>query len=357
MFFAQVYKQKMKHLLCEHQNTISELKAGVLVSTEMMQTEQEQLETELWRKRKAIMVDMQELDNDSLVRELELKHDEEMTTTRNKWEEQYTEITAKHEEKMLLVRQELEEMRKTAVRKTEQKWDNHVTALKEDQNQFFNAATPIVDQVHRDTNKLFEVKGEMSSLMRTWKLMEKDLELILLDNTRLAKLISKLEEENTKMEKKVKFYLPKKDPSHPNEKIRKKELENLRWEHEVLGEKFTKLQLERDELHKTFPQRIQKLQHKADQATVLMEEKLQALTDSVENMEAQLSSVLSASNVDQTALSGIINKVEETLMSRNTAIKDLQHKKNLKAHRDLLLTTEAKQKPLCVPVEVLRVNP
>lgn len=62
----------MKHLLCEHQNTISELKADGLVSREMMQKEQEHLETELHKEMTAIMVDMQELDNENLVKELEL---------------------------------------------------------------------------------------------------------------------------------------------------------------------------------------------------------------------------------------------------------------------------------------------
>lgn len=62
----------MKHLLCEHQNTISELKADGLVSTEVLQKEQEQLETELHEDMRAILVDMQELDNENLVKELEL---------------------------------------------------------------------------------------------------------------------------------------------------------------------------------------------------------------------------------------------------------------------------------------------
>lgn len=62
----------MKHLLCEHQNTISELTADGLVSSEVVQKEQEQLETKLHNEMKSIMVDMQELDNESLVKELEL---------------------------------------------------------------------------------------------------------------------------------------------------------------------------------------------------------------------------------------------------------------------------------------------
>ncbi len=62
----------MKHLLCEHQNTISELKADGLVSTEVLKKEQEQLEAELHKEMKAIMVDIKQLDNENLVKELEL---------------------------------------------------------------------------------------------------------------------------------------------------------------------------------------------------------------------------------------------------------------------------------------------
>lgn len=62
----------MKHLLCEHQNTISELKADGLVSSEMVQEEHQQLESKLHNEMRSIMVDMQELDNEGLVKELEL---------------------------------------------------------------------------------------------------------------------------------------------------------------------------------------------------------------------------------------------------------------------------------------------
>ncbi|XP_022056509.1 dynein regulatory complex subunit 4-like [Acanthochromis polyacanthus] len=355
----KVYKQKMKHLLCEHQNTIAELKAGGLVSTEMMQKEQEELDTELHKKMKAIMVDIQELDNDTLIRKLELKHDAEMTTIRNEWEKKVTEITANNGKRMQLQRQELDYMGKNATNEMEHQWNSRIAALKEDHDQIFRDAQPIINQMEEDFNAVSVLKAEIASKTEKQKMMENDLKLVTLDNLHLAKNISKVEVDNAVVEKKVKYYSAKKDPSNTIEKLKKKELENLKREHEVLGEKFTKLQMERDELYKTFPQNIQKMQHKAHQATMLLEKKLQALTDSVEDVEARLCSVLSASNIDQTALSGVINKVEENLISRNTAIKTLQHKKNLiaKARRDLLLYIEVKQRALGVPVEELCVNP
>lgn len=76
----------------------------------------------------------------------------------------------------------------------------------------------------------------------------------------------------------------------------------------------TQLQLERDELYETFTQSIQKVQHKGDVKIVPLERKLKALADSLEKTQAQLCSVLSASNMDQTALGGVTNKIEVLLL-------------------------------------------
>lgn len=70
----QVYNQKVKHLLCEQQNTISELKAEGIVSTTLMQNDHAALENELRKGSRALKVDLkeQELSNENLVKELKL---------------------------------------------------------------------------------------------------------------------------------------------------------------------------------------------------------------------------------------------------------------------------------------------
>lgn len=62
----------MKHLLCEHQNTVSELKADRLVAADALRKEQEELEDELFNKMRAITVEMQGLNVENHVKELEL---------------------------------------------------------------------------------------------------------------------------------------------------------------------------------------------------------------------------------------------------------------------------------------------
>ncbi|XP_071344416.1 dynein regulatory complex subunit 4-like isoform X2 [Trachinotus anak] len=294
----KVYKQKMKHLLCEHQNTISELKAGALVSTEVLQNDQEQLEAELHKEMRAIMVDMQKLDNENLFKELELKHDEEMTKTRNNLKKRITEIESNYEEKVRLRQQDLDNMRKKETSEREDQWNCQFASLKEDHNK------------------------ALSDIYALFNLMQRDIDI-----TQSLK--------------------------DTNGKVKKKELYDLRSEHKDLEQKFIKLQLERDELYKTYSQSTENVQDKAAPQIMQLEKKLKALTDSLEKTQAQLRTVLSASNMDQIALSGLTKKIEEKLDSCNNTIRNLQNQNAQisKALKDLLLIFEAKQRAFGVPVE------
>lgn len=62
----------MKHLLCEHQNAVSEIKADNSVSVDALQKEQEEIEIAIQRKMRNVLVDTQELDIEHLVKDLEL---------------------------------------------------------------------------------------------------------------------------------------------------------------------------------------------------------------------------------------------------------------------------------------------
>ncbi|XP_018523371.1 dynein regulatory complex subunit 4 [Lates calcarifer] len=352
----KVYKQKMKHLLCEHQNTISELKADGLVSTEKVQKEQEKLETELQKDLRAIMVDMQELDNEDLVKELQLKYDEELTKTRDNLEKKVMETKAKYEEKMILLPQELDNMRKNEISEREDNWNSHITGLIEDHNKTFRDAKEQVSVMQQDLEVSKSLKKQIEQTKVKQKQKERDLIPVLQDNKHLTELLLKVQRQIAEKEKKMKCCAMKRDTS---EKFITKEMNDLKCNYEALGQRFSKLQLERDELYNTFSQNIEKVEHKASVKSMMLEKKLRALTDSLEKTQAQLHSVLSASNMDQTALSVVTNRIEENLDSSYNSIKNLENKKAQisKARKDLLLTYEAKQRTLGVPVEEVCAKP
>lgn len=68
------------------------------------------------------------------------------------------------------------------------------------------------------------------------------------------------------------------------------------------------IQQEREELYKA--QSIQVVQQKVDAKIELLEQKMKSITDSLERKQTQLCSVLSAPNMDQTALAGVASEIE-----------------------------------------------
>jgi hypothetical protein len=119
------------------------------------------------------------------------------------------------------------------------------------------------------------------------------------------------------------------------------------------------MQTERDDLYRKFVKAIHEVQQKSNFKNLLLEKKLTALTDTLEKKEAQLNEVLSASNLDPTALTVVTRKLEDVLDSKNSAIKDLQYElaRVCKAHNDLLRTYEAKLTSFGVPTEELGFKP
>ncbi|XP_035014845.2 dynein regulatory complex subunit 4 isoform X2 [Hippoglossus stenolepis] len=353
----KVFNQKMKHLLCEHQNTISELRANALVSTEMQQKEQETLETELHKRMKAIKVEMEEIDDEHLVKELELKHAEEMTEVKDKLEKQLRETEAVYEGKTTFLLQELDNMRKNGISEKEDHWNSHIDVLISDHSKALREASELVKDLQQVLEGNDSFKTQMKEMKMKQKQEEKDLILLMRDNKRLAEHLSKAEEEIAEKKKKMKHSAMKKEDT--KEKIIEKKMNDLKQDYETLQETFDKLQLERDELYKTHSQSIQRAQHKADLKHMQLETKLKALTDSLEKTNAQLHSVLTSSNMDQTGLREVINNIQENLDSDNNTIKILQYKKDQisKAREDLLLYYKAKLRALGVPVEELRAEP
>uniref|UniRef100_A0A8C3B2D0 Dynein regulatory complex subunit 4 n=1 Tax=Cyclopterus lumpus TaxID=8103 RepID=A0A8C3B2D0_CYCLU len=339
---VKVYKQKMKHLLCEHQNTISELKADGLVHTQAVQEEQNKLETVLHKDMRAVMVDMQELDNENLVKELELKHREEMTKTSDIFEKQISvEVQAKYEKKMELLVQELDNIMKNVTCEIEDQWNSHINTLIEDHKKAFMEVDALFIGMKQDLDMNESLKAQKEGMHTKQK--EKDLVCLLQENKYLTELLSKVKEENADIERKMKYF-------DVIEKVKQKKLDELKCDYKTLEQKLCKvlLHLERDELEKTFTQNIQQVQDEGDWKSMQLERRLEGLIDSLEKTQAQLLSVLSASNMDQTALQGVTNKIETNLDSSNYSIKNLEYKKAQlsQARKDLLLTYEAKQRAL-----------
>ncbi|NXY39912.1 DRC4 protein, partial [Pomatorhinus ruficollis] len=141
-------------------------------------------------------------------------------------------------------------------------------------------------------------------------------------------------------------------------KITQKELKDLQWEHEVLEQRFSKVQEERDELYQKFTKAINEVQQKTGFKNLLLERKLKGLLNLLEQKEVELSEVITASNLDPSALSLVSHKLEVLRPSKGWIWGGRAHwTLSSQAHNDMLQTFEAKLTAFGIPVDNLGFQP
>nr|XP_012321408.1 growth arrest-specific protein 8 isoform X5 [Aotus nancymaae] len=361
----KVYKQKVKHLLYEHQNNLTEMKAEGTVIMKLAQKEHHMQQGALRKDMRALKVELkeQELASEVVVKNLRLKHAEEITKLRNDFERQVREIEAKYDKKMKMLRDELDLRRKTELHEVEERKNGQMnTLLQRHEEAFADIKNYYNDITLNNLALINSLKEQMEDMRKKDERLEREMAEVSVQNKRLADPLQKAREEMGEMQKQLAHYERDKHIllcTKARLKVTEKELKDLQWEHEVLEQRFSKVQQERDELYWKFTAAIQEVQQKTGFKNLVLERKLQALSAAVEKKEVQFNEVLAASNLDPASLTLVSRKLEDVLESKNSTIKDLQYElaRVCKAHNDLLRTYEAKLLAFGIPLDNVGFKP
>ncbi|XP_043993817.1 dynein regulatory complex subunit 4-like [Gambusia affinis] len=323
----KVFKQRMKHLLCEHHNTVTELEADIVTSTDVLEDEQSQLEADLYREMMGILVEMQESSCEDVFKELLLKHEEEMTAAKEKWERLLKETAVKNKTEIQELEKEHDYIMKSVTCERELLWKSHFGNLNEDIDRCISDAKDLISMLSKDTGReITALKECRDKKVLELMTMKDEFFALLKENKEFAKRVAKTENEYSRLERRSKsFSQSEKNLTIPQKAI----LKDKKTEFEDLQEQFSKLQIEVEELQSSVPTKIDIAQKQADLSLGPLEDELMALNDHVEKVQTQLHTLISAPNVDQTAVTEITHKVAKELEIRNSAIKNLKHKRYL----------------------------
>lgn len=361
----KVYKQKVKHLLYEHQNNIAELKAESTVALKLAQDNNRGNELDLRKDKRSLKVELkeQELAHEDVIKNLKMSHDTQITQLRSDFERQAKEIEQKYEKKMRALRDELDLRRKTEIHEIEERKNSQINTLMKNHEKAFSDIKNYYNDITLNNLALINsLKEQVEDMKKKEEWMEKQMNEVMAENKRLVEPLQKAKSEVEELSRQLANYEKDKQSlasAKARLKVNEQEYKALGWEHEVLEQRFEKVQAERDELYQRFVKAIHEVQQKSNFKNLLLEKKLGALADTLEKKEAQLNEVLSASNLDPTALTVVTRKLEDVLDSKNSAIKDLQYElaRVCKAHNDLLRTYESKLRQFGVPTEELGFKP
>lgn len=361
----KVYKQKVKHLLYENQQNITEVRGEAASQLRIQSTAHRGHERKLKSMNRAAGVQGREaeLAHEHSIKELRRKHEESETDLREEFERQVREIEAKYEKRCKEIRDTNELRRRTELHEVEQRKNSQINALmRRHEKAFSDIKNYYNDITLNNLAHINALKEQIIAMKEKEERTEKDMAEVLAQNKKLEEPLKKAREEVDDLTKKLANY-EKDKQSLASTKRRLKNtvssMKQLAWQHEVLEQRFEKCKKERDELYNNFVKAIHEVQQKSGFKNLLLEKKLKALVDTLEKKEAQLNEVLAASNLDPNALSAVTRKLEDVLDGKNTAIKDLQYElaRVCKAHNDVLRTYESRLKAFGVPVEELGFKP
>mmetsp|Transcript_20704 Transcript_20704/g.61129 ORF Transcript_20704/g.61129 Transcript_20704/m.61129 type:complete len:486 (-) Transcript_20704:112-1569(-) len=362
---VKVYKQKVKHLLYEHQNNVAQLKEAGELALKLQLGEHHSNESESKKDKRSLKLELKELElaHEDAIRELRLENDKNITKLRQQYEREVTELSSKYEKKMKLLRDDLELRRKVEILEIEERKNNHINELmKKHEKAFGEIKNYYNDITHNNLDLIRSLKEEASEMKKREVANEKLMYEIAQENKKLSEPLSRALKEVEGLRKELANY-SKDKVSLQTAKARVHTLEgqlrDLKWEHEVLGQRHSHVEKERDALYDKFEATIYDVQQKSGFKNILLERKLATVNETLEQKDAQLSEVLSAANLDPAVLGSVSKRLDDVLAGKNGTIKELQYElaRVTKAHNDVIRTYEARLEELGVPTATMGFRP
>ncbi|XP_019268420.2 dynein regulatory complex subunit 4 isoform X3 [Panthera pardus] len=264
---------------------------------------------------------------------------------------------------MKMLRDELDLRRKTEIHEVEERKNSQINMLMQRHEEAFTDIKNYYNDITLNNLALINsLKEQLEDMRKKEGHLEREMMEVSAQNKRLTDPLQKARDDVTEMQKKLGNYERDRQTlvrTKARLKVAEKALKDLQWEHEVLEQRFLKVQQERDELYRKFTAAILEVQQKVGFKNLVLERKLQALSAAVEKKEVQINEVLAASNLDPAALTLVSRKLEDVLESKNNTIKDLQYElaRVCKAHSDLLRTYEAKLLAFGIPLDNVGFKP
>ncbi|KAF4091837.1 hypothetical protein AMELA_G00041670 [Ameiurus melas] len=263
------YKEKIKDMLLEHQNSIVECKSERVVATKLLEKERADLERKLQRDICRLKVDSkeQELLYEKSITSLKLSHEKEITKLRNEFEEKLRVIKATYEKKLEEQQEEQDLRLKTEIHDIEQRKNVHIKKLIKNQDKAFSDLKYYYKDIAYETvSQIDLLEEEVAEKNKKDETLEKEKLNVLQQNKRLMELLQKATQEVSVLQKQHEEYQKNKSilaGMKARLKVADAELKDVKFEHGLLKHIFSKMQKDHDELYKKFDKAILEVQQKA----------------------------------------------------------------------------------------------
>ena len=355
----KVYKQRVKHLLYEHQNEITVLKTDAETTLKLSQDTHRAAEAEIKSDRRSLKLDLKEMElsHEDYLKSLKQEQDKNITLLRQEFERTAKELQLKYEKKRRTVRDTLEAQRKGETTRIEERKNAHIADLmKAHEKAFGEIKNYYNDITHNNLDLIKSLKEEVAEMKKKETLDEKQMFEIAQENKRMSEPLKKALQNVEILRKNREKY--KQDMEElKNTKARllvvEDRFKNLQWEHEVLDQRYQNITGERDDLYSRFQTTVYDVQQKSGFKNLLLEKKMGAMQEALEQKEAQLNEVLARANVEDSVLGQVRGRLDDIIEAKNQSVRDLQQEleRVIISHQELIKVSEEKLAEFGIPVE------
>lgn len=180
---------------------------------------------------------------------------------------------------------------------------------------------------HSNLDLIKTLKDEVDDLRSKEALHERSMFTIAQENKKMSEPMRKAIEEVKRLREERETY--QKDLAELAEMkahvlVVTDKLENLRWEHEILQQRYTNLVQERDKLYDKFQAALHDVKQKSSFRSLLLERRLSAAASEVERQTVTLSEVLMAARLDPRVLGRLERQLADVVASKDTAIREVE---------------------------------
>ncbi|RNF07122.1 trypanin-like protein [Trypanosoma rangeli] len=343
---TKVFKQKIRHMMYEHQLQLSEMTSEAERTLAIREEEYRQKERNAGREMRdaKLMLQAQENEHRDMASALTLSHDKEIADQRLDFERKNKEMHLMYERKMRDLRENMDQQRHEEIDLIERRKSDHIAELREMHERTFREMKEYYSEItSNNLETIRTLKDEVYARKRTEAHNERAMMDVAQRNKKLTEPLAKLQRQKRELEQDLINYASDRDKLREMKtevREREQELRTLSWEHEVLSQRFVKLEEDRDIILNKYNNMLQEIQQKAIFRRVLIQNKLELVESQLEGRDARLAELLKRANIDPEGISEIEHRVHDLSLEKDTMISDLQHLiAQLAARKQVMLST------------------
>ncbi|KAI5741200.1 hypothetical protein M8J76_011406 [Diaphorina citri] len=359
------FKQKVKHLMFEHQSHLSDLQVDGLVGLKLAEDEFEKREIELLQDKKALKEDVRKIQmaHSEEIRNIKLEHAEELSQSRKEFEQKVSDIEKRYKQMIQDIQLHEELKSDLEVSEVEERKNVLIEKLKENHAEALNNLKVYYTEITiNNLSIIANLKTKLEEAKKRALNFELELGKYKIENKKLLKPLQDAEQKVADLERQREMQQKEKQ-SFMNVKKHltkaRQDLAQMKCVHNALEVAFEKVQQERDDLRERFVDSILEVQQRSNLRSVVLESKVTQLRSDLELRDVQLGELVAMTDTEVASVQPINVKLEELLATKNQQIKDLklQLTRLVKLYEDCVNSVRLKLRQLGIPESEIAFEP